>query len=393
MKLKQQAQLIWFVGVFMVFVSRGVLMSSWSNQGPAIKSDLGLDVSAMGLYQMVFSVGSVIGVIVAGRLLARVGSRLISLVSYLVMAASLIGLGFAVNAHALIPALILTVLIGAPYGIADFDNNFEAGEMERAEGRSRVPIFHFGFSAAVIAGGLLASMLIVLKVNLADTFLYIGLAVAVIGLLGSILIPAQNGKIDHEVEDTSSRMRVIDVLREKRHLKIVTIAFAFIVTEGAATLWIPITLTGDGMTGAEAALAYSAFAIGMALMRVVGGKVADTLGRDRVIRYSAIVAISGIGLFIATPLIHLHYLAIALWGIGDSIGVAMTVAAMSDSRRGAHAKQSLLWLVVYVANFTVGPVLGLLSSVVGNYLSFLFPIVTLVIAFTLSASVKKPVAD
>jgi hypothetical protein len=61
---------------------------------------------------------------------------------------------------------------------------------------------------------------------------------------------------------------------------------------------------------------------------------------------------------------------------------------MSDSPKGAHAKQTLLWTVVYLANITVGPVLGFLSSLAGNYMSFVFPIATLFMALAFSASVK-----
>ncbi len=381
----------WFIAVFLLFVSRGIMMSTWSNQGPAIKSALSLDVSNMGLYQMLFSVGSITGVFLAGRVLHRIGSRYLSLVSYLAMGIGIAALGFVVESQALALAMTITAIIGAPYGMADFDNNFEAGEVDRTSGRNRVPTFHFAYSAAVLLGGVLTSALIASNVALADDFLYAGIAVAIIGVIGSFMLPKENGKIDHSVaESADSRMTILKVLREKRHIKIVLIAFAFIVAEGAAVLWIPITLTGDGMSASAAALSFSVFALGMALMRAIGGKVADRLGRENVIRSSAMVTMTGITLFMLTPVIHLPYLGIALWGLGDSLGGSMTVAAMSDNPRGTHAKQSLLWLVVYIANFSVGPVLGLLSSAIGNYLSFLFPIAALALAIVFSGAVKKP---
>ena len=364
-------------------------MSTWSNQGPAIKGFLGLTNSAMGLYQMVISIGSILGVVIAGRLLHRLGSRYLALVTYAIMAVSIVGLAFAVTSQDVLWACIFTALIGAPFGAADFQNNFEAGEIDRQSGRNRVPMLHFGYSGAVLLGATLTSILIGAKVSLNTDFILIGFVVAIGAIIGSYMVPKDNGKIeDHDEEAAGSRMTVRQVLSDARNRRIVTIAFAFVVTEGAAVLWIPITLTGDGMSRSAAAASFTFFAAGMAICRVIGGRIADKFGRQRVIQALAVIATIGIAIFMATPIINLPILGIALWGIGDSIGISMAVAAMSDSPKGQHAKQTLLWLVVYFANFTVGPVLGFISSFAGNYLSFLFPIATLAAAFAFSKSVR-----
>lgn len=379
----------WFLGIFILFAGRGILMSSWSSQGPAVKGALELSTSNMGLYQMVISLGSILGVVFAGKLLHMLGSRYISLASYLLMGASIIGLGYAVANHDLVFACIFTALIGIPFGIGDFDNNFEAGEIDRRSGRNRVPMLHFGYSGAVLVGATLTGMLIAAKVSVTDSFLWIGLFVIVSATVGSMMIPTENGRTEHkDASAASSSVKVKDILRQSRYVKIVAIAFAFVVTEGAAVLWIPITLTGDGMSRSAAALAFAVFAGGMALLRVIGGRIADTIGRHNVIRWGALIAGAGIFIFMLTPVLHLPFVGIALWGIGDSIGISMAVAAMSDDHTGQHAKQTLLWLVVYFANFTVGPTLGFISKLAGNYLSFLFPLATLAVAFTFRNSVK-----
>ena len=220
----------WFIGVFLLFACRGLLMSTWSNQGPAVKGSLALDNSAMGLYQMLISLGSILGVIFAGRLLHKFGSRYASLFAYLVMAIGLIGLAVAVTNHDLTSACIFTALVGAPFGVADFANNFEAGEIDRQSGRNQVPMLHFGYSAAVLLGAALTSALISARVSTANDFIGIALVVAVVASIGALMIPKQNGKVAEEHhEDAGAATKVIDVLRNPRYRKIVTIAFAFIV--------------------------------------------------------------------------------------------------------------------------------------------------------------------
>ena len=378
----------WFIGIFILFACRGMLMTTWSNQGPQIKQAFDLSNASMGLYQMTISLGSIIGVLFAGRLLHKLGSRYLSLVTYLLMAAGVVGLGLAIQAHDLVFATTFTALIGLPYGAADYDNNFEAGEINRQSGRNRVPMLHLGYSIAVLGGAALTSALLGLGVSATSNFIAIGVIVAAIASLASFMVNRENGKLV-EIEGESTRMSVLDVLRNGRYRRIVIIAFAFIVTEGAAILWIPITLTSDGQPASAAAAAFTCFAAGAAFMRLIGGRIADRFGREVIILWLVVIAIAGMVIFMLTPVIHMPFVGIALWGIGNSIGISMAVAAMSDNPAGQHAKQTLLWMVVYFANFTVGPVLGGLSSVVGNYASFVFPIAALAVAWAFRNSVRQ----
>jgi predicted MFS family arabinose efflux permease len=391
MTTKTRAASLWFAGTFILFAARGILMATWSNQGPAVKSHLALDVASMGLYQMVISLASFAGVLVAGRLLHKLGSRYVSLVTYLLMAVSLVGLGWAVSSHSVLLAVVFTSLIGAPFGIADYGNNFEAGEIDRNSSRNKVPMLHFGYSAAVLVGGLLSSLFISLDINVAENFTVVAIIVAIAAIVASMMIPKNSGKQNHDDDDSANKVTVLDVLRERRFIKITAIAFAFVVSEASGMLWIPITLTGDGMNGTEAALAFTVFAFTITVMRLIGGRIADKLGRQNAVRYLSLIATAGIVIFMATPIFHMPFVGIAIWGIGNSFGISMTVAAMSDTPVGAHAKQTLLWTVVYLANITVGPVLGFISTFAGNYASFVFPIATLLMAFAFSANVKPKV--
>jgi hypothetical protein len=304
------------------------------------------------------------------------------------MAIGLVGLGWSLSSQDITASILITSLIGAPFGIADYGNNFEAGEIDRSSTRNRVPMLHFGYSAAVLVGGLLSSLFISLKISVTENFTLVGIIVAVIAIFASYMIPKNNGKANHDHADESAKVTVLEIIRNKRHIKVSAIAFAFVVSEASGMLWIPITLTSDGMSGTEAALAFTLFAFAITVLRLLGGRIADKLGRQNSVRYLALVAILGIAIFMATPVLNMPFVGIAIWGIGNSFGISMAVAAMSDDPKGAHAKQTLLWAVVYFANITVGPVLGFLSTLTSNYASFAFPIAALLMVLAFSASVK-----
>ena len=82
-----------------------------------------------------------------------------------------------------------------------------------------------------------------------------------------------------------------------------------------------------------------------------------------------------------------------LWGLGDSIGLAMCVAAMGDDPLRVSARMSFLWTLVYLANLAVGPIIGSLSSIGGLLAAFLAPIVLLIAAGVLSKSVSETHPD
>ncbi|MEG1392524.1 MAG: hypothetical protein RSC50_06425, partial [Aurantimicrobium sp.] len=113
----------------------------------------------------------------------------------------------------------------------------------------------------------------------------------------------------------------------------------------------------------------------------------------KVVLFSAITATAGIVIFMATPLLSIPLVGALLWGLGDSIGLAMCVAAMGDDPLRVSARMSFLWTLVYLANLAVGPIIGSLSSIGGLLAAFLAPIILLVAAGVLSKSVSETHPD
>ena len=68
----------WFWALFVLFLSRGLLVATWSTQGPEIRDALALDLPTMGWYAACLSLGSITGVLTAEHLVGRFGSRFVS---------------------------------------------------------------------------------------------------------------------------------------------------------------------------------------------------------------------------------------------------------------------------------------------------------------------------
>ncbi len=395
----------WFIGIFVLFFIRGFVYASWASQNPAIKDLLNLDLTQMGIYAMVFAAGSIAGVMLAGRIVARIGSRNTSYLTYLLFCLGLVALGITVFDANPVLAFALTALVGLPIGTADFDNNLEATEINRVSGRNRVPSLHAGFSFGLLAGSGFASLLLAQNVSIATHFTIVGSSLIVISLISSALIPKTNGysmigretanldtgaiELAHVEVEHQPPVNQLAAWREKRSLLIVFIAFAIIFSEGAASIWLPVALTDIGWSQSVAVFCYTVFAIGATITRLLGNRIADALGRRRVVNYSAIIAAVGIALFMLSPLLGLQYLAAVIWSIGNAIGLAMCVAAMGDNPRMTSARMSMLWNTVYLANLVIGPAIGLLSEFVGLYWAFALPLALMLLVLLASHAVEN----
>ncbi len=394
----------WFTGIFALFFIRGFVYASWASQNPAIKDLLSLDNTQMGIYAMVFAAGSIAGVMIAGRIVGRFGSRNTSYVTYFLFCLGLVALGVTVYDQNAILAFALTALVGLPIGTADFDNNLEATEINRVSGRNRVPSLHAGFSFGLLGGSGFASLLLAQNISIAVHFATVGIVLIVVSIGSSVLIPKMNG-YETKLRKTSTldtgaielahielphqpKITQLTAWRQRRSLMIVLIAFAIIFSEGVASIWLPVALVEEGWSQSAAVFCYTVFAVGATTTRMFGNKIADALGRRRVVNYSAIIAAVGIGLFMLSPLIGLEYLAAVVWSIGNAIGLAMCVAAMGDDPRMTSARMSMLWNTVYIANLIIGPVIGIISQFVGLYWAFGVPLLLMLSILFVSKAVE-----
>lgn len=392
----KRAMSLWFWAIFTLFFTRGVLMSTWSTQGPALREALDLDLVAMGWYAACLSVGSVTGVLISERIVERIGSRKYSILSYSILSVALILLGLNLAWEISPLSFVITVLFGLPLGMADYDNNLEATNINREAAKNKVPLLHGGYSVGVLLGSALVGIVIIAGIGITPDFIAVGAIMLALSLIATLFIGKENGKAISQVTPDAlplAKVKVSEIIAEKRSRQIGLIAFAFVFSEGVGVVWIPISLVQNGFSASDAAFGATLFGLGFVIMRFIGGPIADKIGRQKVVLYSALTASAGIIIFILTPVIGMPLPGALLWGLGNSIGLAMGVAALGDDATRVAARMSFLWTIVYIANLVVGPTIGLLSGIGGLLLAFVAPLIFLVIAAFVSHSVDEEHPD
>ena len=162
------------------------------------------------------------------------------------------------------------------------------------------------------------------------------------------------------------------------------------LAEGAAGDWVALALAdGHGQTDAAGAAGYGLFVTFMTIGRFAGTLVLDRFGRVPVMRWCAALAVLGLGLFVFAPVPWLAYVALAIWGLGASLGFPVGMSAAADDPVKAAARVSVVSTIGYGAFLCGPPLLGLLAEHVGILHSLLAVMVMLIVSFLLSPVARK----
>jgi predicted MFS family arabinose efflux permease len=380
---------VWSTASATLFFARAFLFSTWVSRGPEVQELLGFNELEFGIFTMLYAVGGLLGIFFASFLVKRFGSRMIAALGFSIGAASLMGIGLSVELGMILVSSLLLVAIGTPMAIEDFVGNYEGNAADRKSKRSIFPAIHGAYGVGMLGGAAVSSWAIDQGIGLAGHYFVTGLFVAAISVAAGILLPSRSPTTETSAKSTN-KGQTKKVWTERRSLLIAVVGFSFIMAEMSAGTWVPIALTGSGYSGSEAAIMFGIFWIAITAGRLVGGFIVDAVGRSRTILFSALLAASGIAVFIAQDLINLPLLGLILWGLGIAMGFPMSVASMGDQESMAPARINMIITVVYISSITVGPALGTLGEFAGLYVAFGIPLVFMLIAAILSP-ITKPI--
>jgi MFS family permease len=374
----------WYWATFAIFAGQGILSTAFWTRSPEIQHLLGVDVALMGLLGFVNSIGGLIGILLGAQIVPRAGIRRSMIGSYSLVGLSLIAIALTTLAHSVVGTAIFLFLMGLGSGLSGLSINLEGASVDRASTRSLLPSLHGAFSAGTLAGSAIGASLIALHVNLLTSFALILALYVVTMALGVPNIPRHSGRRVTEDMDTQaiaavpSRPERRAVLRETRTWGVMFIVFGFTLGEAVAGTWLPIALVqGAAMGAAAASFGLSLYFAGMTVGRFTGGMVVDRIGRSKALLLYPSIAIVGILIVAATPLVHAPYVGAALWGLGLSVGFPLCVSALSFEPRLAPTRVGYLATTGSVSVTTGPPLIGVVGQFTGLLTAFLIPAVIL----------------
>ena len=344
-----------------MFFVLGIDFASWASRIPAIKENLKMDEAVLGAVLLSSPIGSLLTLPLAGWLVTKFGSKLMTLLSGVLYSITLPMLGFATEVWQLAMGLFIFGIGGE---ILNISINTQAVELEKIYKKPIMSSFHGFFSLGGMAGAGLSGLII--QFNLAPFQHF--LLIMVFGILATLFF--------------SNKLLSTDTAPDHSHpifvkpsgilIGLGIIAFCCMLGEGAMSDWSSeyYKQTFKSNSGMNT-LAYAAFSLTMALGRFYGDWLTKKMGTKKTLQISGIIA--GTGLLLAILIIHpiIVILGFACVGFGYASVVPIVYSAAGKSKTMSPGVALAAVSTLGYLGFLFGPpIIGFLAQGFSLRISF-----------------------
>jgi MFS family permease len=362
-----------------VFFVHGFLFASWTAHIPQLTHHLGLSNGQLGIALLGAPIGSLLAMMVAARLLPKVGSRRMvraALLGYCV-SGPFIGLTGSLGTF-----FVAFLLWGFFQGMLDVSMNTQAITVERFSRRVLMPGFHGSWSTGALVGAVTGAAAVGLGISLSEQLLVLSVpCLLIVSWLSTRMLPDRRAARDPESSEGTADRR--SGVLQRAVLVLGCIAFADMLCEGAAADWAAVYLRNSlHAVPLVAGLAYAAYALAMLSVRLSGNRLFTRFAAHRLLPLLATLATLGFaaGLVIARPVSVLFGFAMLGAGLGGVVPAILSAAGAVGNVNTGRA-------VAMVAGcgwggYVVGPVLiGTIASLTTLLTAlFLIPVLTATVA-------------
>jgi MFS family permease len=302
-----------------IFFLTGAGTANWAVRIPALQERLGLSPGRLGLALLGVSAGAIASMPIAGRLVARHGSRPVTRLAAIAFAVAL-SLPALAPSFALFTAAL--AVLGLANGMLDVSMNAQAVSVQRHYRQPIISRIHALYSFGGLAGAAIGGRMASHGVGPVSHLATVALVLAVAGLgAGSGLLPAASDAAP-EQSPTARLTRSLVALA--------LVAFCVLFGEGAMANWSAVYLrdavgAGPGL----AAAGFAAFSLTMAAGRAVGDALTTRLGAARLTRVGGALATLGATLAIVVPRPWAVIVGFGAMGAGLSSVFPLVLAAAS----------------------------------------------------------------
>jgi MFS family permease len=375
--------------VYAAFILSGFAMASWATRIPAVRDELGLTPSRLGLVLLAIAVGSIISLVLAGQIVAHFGSgrTVTAMAALLGVALSAVGVGYLLG---VVPVVLGLLALGFANGAWDVAMNVQGAMVERRLGKAIMPRFHAGFSVGTVAGALAGAGAVAVRLPVTWHLIACAvLAAAVVIWSVRAFLPDEGEAPAADAPEQGGLARTLATWREPRTLLVGVFVLAFAFTEGAGIDWISIAMIdGYGSGATVGTLAFAVFLAAMTVGRWFGPALLDRYGRVPVVRALAGISLAGLALFIFGPSVPVAFAGALLWGLGASLGFPVGMSAASDDPAHAAPRVSVVASIGYCAFLGGPPLIGFLGDHVTVLKGLVAVAVLLGVSIALAGAVK-----
>jgi len=343
------------------FAVHGTVVGSFAARVPWIAQHVGVDVGHLAVALLMPGIGALLAMPFSGRLAHRFSFRPLVGGSLAVFCMALVLPSLPAS---LVPLCATLLVFGAAAGIADMAMNAEGSLVERTLGRSVMSSFHGFWSVGVLIGSSVSAIASHGGVDARAQF------AVTIPVLVVVAAAAARYLLDDPTE-TETEPPPAFALPTRPILLIGLVGLCAVFGEQAGTDWSAVYIRRElGGSASVAALAVSAFAVMMAIARLVGDTVIRRLGAVLTVRLSGICATAGAITVVVAPGLAAGLVGFALLGTGVALVVPLVFAAAG--RVGPHPARSIAGVagIAYGSGLVAPGVIGGIAAVSSLEASF-----------------------
>lgn len=372
--------------IYIAFISLGLPDSMLGAAWPMVRADLSLPMAGAGLISMIISGGTIVSSILSGKLIQRLGTGKLTLISVFITAMALLGFSFS-------PSYVWLCLMAIPLGLGAGAvdaalNNFVALHFS-ARHMSWLHCF-WGFGAT--AGPAIMSAAI--SHNGSWQKGYLSVAVIQIFLVIILLVSLPLWRLFGEGREESiiveNQTRYVFQLPGIRSALLGF--FCYCALEATTGLWGASYLVQTKGVSADVAAGWiSVYYLGITIGRLVNGFITAKWSNPVLIRSGQFIIGIGAFLLLISNQTYVNLLGLILIGMGCA-PIYPSMLHETPVRFGKNNSSKLMGVQMafaYIGAMLVPPAIGVLSSVVGIQFYPIFIMVLLMTMFVSSEKINK----
>ena len=341
----------------MVFALNAVGLSVWFPRIPDVKAALGLDILTLAFCLFGMPVGTMLGFLLVGRVIRRLGLRATVMAGGAGFLLSFIVPGLAPDAVTLGLALFLC---GLTIATIEVSMNAKASQTERVLGRRIMTRCHAFWSFGTVAGALIGGAFAQREIGFLTQQILLQPLFAAATIFFALRLIADDPEPAAEPERGFA-------LPPLPLLAMCLVPIGALLIEGAMMEWSALLMREwKGAGPFVTALTFSVFALAMAVARLTGDRLAERFGPRAVILSSGLTMAAGIAAFGLAPGLAVSLAAALLVGAGCGNIYPLTMS-MVGQLPGPRPERNVatLALTAFTAFLIGPPLIGTLAHAVG----------------------------
>ena len=293
----------------------GATFSNWLPRIPEIRDELGLGNAGLGATLLGGGLGGIIGALVVGRLIDRLGSRRL-----LTIVATTLSIGMPLIAFA--PTAVVLLVLLTTLGVMDVCNdvamNAQGVMVQQRLGRSIMNRLHAMWSLGFTGGALVGSAASAVGASVRAQLLVVGAVMFItVVVVRRWLIPVDpppNAPV-HTDDAATARPKRFSAVTVLMGLA----ALGAVALEVMPNDWAAVLMRDEFDFGRASGFGTMACAGAMLIGRLGGDHVLDRIGEQRLFTWAVTLVGTGTLVAVIAPVGAVALVGLAVWGLGLSV--------------------------------------------------------------------------